>query len=130
MMRLDHVQLAMSPGGEERARAFFSSILGMREEEKPVPLSGRGGAWFRTGGAVLHLGVEEGFRPQRKAHPAFLVGDLEALAGRLAAADHAVEWDEALPGRRRFYSADPFGNRIEFIADGDGFSQEDQQDHG
>jgi hypothetical protein len=27
-----------------------------------------------------------------------------------------VTWDDALPGERRFYSEDPWGNRIEFLA--------------
>ena len=122
-VKLDHIQLAMPPGQEDRARAFFIDLLGMHEEAKPFPLSERGGAWFRRGEVILHLGVEATFQPQKKAHPAFLVADLNALAARLAAADYAVDWDDALPERRRFYSSDPFGNRIEFMADGDGFSQ-------
>jgi hypothetical protein len=32
---------------------------------------------------------------------------------RLAAADVAVAWDDAIPGVRRFHVADPFGNRLE-----------------
>lgn len=121
--RLDHVQLAMPPGEESKARAFFSDILGMSEDVKPEPLASRGGCWFRAGGAILHLGVEGEFAPQRKAHPAFCVQDLDALAKRLADAGLQVVWDDALPDRRRFYTADPFGNRLEFIREGDGFGQ-------
>ena len=95
----------------------------MAEEQKPYPLSERGGAWFRSADTIVHLGVESEFRPQKKAHPAFLVSNLDQLAAKLADCGYEVKWDEALPDRRRFYCADPFGNRIEFMADGDGFSQ-------
>jgi hypothetical protein len=121
--RLDHVQLAMATGGEEKARGFFRDILGMAELPKPAALAGRGGCWFSSQAAIIHLGVEAEFRPQKKAHPAFCVAGIDELAGRLAAAGHTVEWDDALPDRRRFYTADPFGNRIELIRDGDGFGQ-------
>ena len=113
----------MPPGGEDSARSFFCDILGMVEEEKPFPLSERGGAWFRIGETIIHLGVEDPFQPQKKAHPAFLIADLDELAERLAKAGHPVTWDEALPNRRRFYSSDPFGNRIEFMLEGQGFQQ-------
>jgi catechol 2,3-dioxygenase-like lactoylglutathione lyase family enzyme len=121
--RLDHIQLAMPPGGEEQTRAFWVGVLGMTEEVKPEPLASRGGCWFRTGGVIVHLGVEKDFVPQKKAHPAFCVPDFDGLAQRLTAAGYLVTWDDALPARRRFYTADTFGNRIEFITDGDGFGQ-------
>ena len=95
----------------------------MAEDEKPEPLRARGGCWFRGGTALVHVGIEADFRPQRKAHPAFVVEDLEALAARLEAAGHPVSWDEVLPDRKRFYTADPFGNRIEFLRAGDGFGE-------
>lgn len=121
--RLDHIQLAMPSGGEARARAFWSGLLGMQEEVKPAPLASRGGCWFRSGSVIVHLGVEQDFAPQKKAHPAFCGRDLDGLALRLAGAGYPVIWDDALPERRRFYTADPFGNRIEFLQNGDGFGQ-------
>ena len=71
--------------------------------------------WFRSGEAQVHLGIEDDFRPARKAHPALLVVNLEALTERCAAAGFAVSADEPLPGYRRAYVADPFGNRIELL---------------
>jgi len=121
--RLDHIQLAIPIGGEPQARTFFGLLLGMREEEKPEPLASRGGCWFRSGAVILHLGVEREFVPQKKAHPAFCVEDLAALAGRLEKSGYPVIWDDALPSRRRFYTADPFGNRIELMRKGDGFGE-------
>jgi catechol 2,3-dioxygenase-like lactoylglutathione lyase family enzyme len=111
-MRLDHVQVAAPPGCEEAARAFYGGLLGLAELEKPEPLRSRGGVWFEQ----LHVGVEEDFAPARKAHPALQVDDLDALAERLAAAGAPVQWDESLPDVRRFYTADPWGNRIELLA--------------
>ena len=96
------------------ARAFYRDALGMTEVEKPELLKPRGGCWFRAGAAEIHIGVEEGFAPARKAHPAFRVSgeELDALAARLG----EVQWDESLPGVRRFYVADPWGNRVEILA--------------
>ncbi|MDB6167632.1 MAG: hypothetical protein JWM88_496 [Verrucomicrobia bacterium] len=121
--RLDHLQLTMPAGEEEKARAFFGGLLGMQEQTKPAPLAGRGGCWFRAGEAFLHVSVEREFAPQKKGHPAFCVQDLQALAGRLERARCTVTWDTTLPGRTRFFTADPFGNRIECLLDGEGFSQ-------
>jgi hypothetical protein len=95
----------------------------MTEEEKPQPLRSRGGCWFRAGGSVVHLGVERAFQAQRKAHPAFVVADIAAFADLLTRAGYVVTWDASLPDRQRFYTSDPFGNRIELIRDGDGFTQ-------
>jgi catechol 2,3-dioxygenase-like lactoylglutathione lyase family enzyme len=120
---LDHVQLAMPRGGEGRARAFYGDLLGMAELEKPAPLAARGGCWFAAGGAQIHIGVEDPFTPARKAHPALLVDDLDGLVARLRAAGADVLEDSAGLDRRRFYAADPFGNRLELIARGDGFSE-------
>ena len=122
VLGLDHVQLAIPRGGETVARAFYGGLLGLVEETKPEPLASRGGCWFRAEGTVLHLGMEETFVPARKAHPAFLVADLDAARAELAAAGAPVVPDDSLPDVRRFYSADPFGNRIELIQREDGFS--------
>lgn len=114
---LDHVQIAAPPGCEPTARAFYGDLLGLPELEKPSALHGRGGAWFACGGQALHVGVEEGFSPARKAHPALLstAAGLDGLAARLAGAGHPVEWSDDLPGVRRFYTADPWGNRLELL---------------
>ncbi|WP_311209806.1 MULTISPECIES: VOC family protein [unclassified Aeromicrobium] len=111
---LDHVQVAIPAGGEDAARGFYGVLLGMTEETKPPVLAARGGCWFTSGSAVLHLGVEDPFSPARKAHPAFLVDDLDAVEAVLEAAGHAcVRSDGEIPGVERFHSFDPFGNRVE-----------------
>jgi catechol 2,3-dioxygenase-like lactoylglutathione lyase family enzyme len=112
---IHHVQLACPPGSEAVLRAFYDGVLGLGEIPKPPALAARGGCWFRGHGIELHLGVEDDFRPARKAHPGLLVRDLAAWAARLRAAGYPVQPDGDFPGMRRFYSQDPLGNRLEFL---------------
>lgn len=110
-----HVQLAMPPGKEDDARRFYCDVLGFEELPKSENLRKRGGAWFRSGAAEVHVGVEQDFRPAKNAHPALLVTGLGALAERCRAAGFETKTDEALTGYNRFSITDPFGNRIEFL---------------
>jgi catechol 2,3-dioxygenase-like lactoylglutathione lyase family enzyme len=113
----DHVQVAIPAGGQDAARRFYGELLGMTELTKPPVLARRGGCWFTSGAAVLHLGVEEPFAAAAKAHPAFLVTDVDELAALLQGQGYAVTWSSGdIPGVHRFHSADPFGNRLEFQA--------------
>lgn len=112
---LDHVQIAIPAGGEDEARRFFGELLGLDEIARPGELSNRGGCWFALGDRQLHLGIDPDFRPARKAHIAVAVGEFAELRGRLEAAGHPVRDDVPIGGRERFFSDDPFGNRIEFI---------------
>ena len=118
LMRIDHVQLAMPPGGEAQARAFYRDGLGIAEIPKPPHLAARGGCWFENGALKVHLGVDPDFRPARKAHPAFLVVDLAGLIAQLEKGGFGVMWDAPLEGYTRVYVDDPFGNRIELMEPG------------
>jgi len=113
--RLDHVQLAMPAGGEDAARRFYAVTLGIPEVRKPEHLAKRGGCWFENGLVKIHLGVDQDFRPARKAHPALVVSDLSALIKRLADNGYRVVEDEPLEGYDRRYVDDPFGNRVELM---------------
>lgn len=112
---LDHVQLAMPEGEEDKARAFYRDILGLDEVAKPASLAGRGGVWFEKGALKLHLGVEKDFKPARKAHPAFLVNDINVFQNACEVSGYTTIRDNSLPGYDRFYINDPFGNRIEIL---------------
>jgi catechol 2,3-dioxygenase-like lactoylglutathione lyase family enzyme len=116
LVAIDHVQLAMPPGKENEARAFFVGGLGMTEVAKPAELAKRGGCWFECGPVQLHIGVEADFRPAKKAHPAFRSRNYEALLERLRNAGVAVADAGDISGVRRCHIHDPFGNRIELIA--------------
>jgi catechol 2,3-dioxygenase-like lactoylglutathione lyase family enzyme len=113
---IDHIQIAMPAGEEERARAFYVTVLGFQEIPKPAELAKRGGAWFQSQNVQLHLGVEEDFKPARKAHPAFIVGDLDGLIATVQAAGYETDTSQpALDGYKRAHFFDPFGNRIELM---------------
>jgi hypothetical protein len=114
-LALDHVQIAIPKGGEGPCRAFWGDLVGLREIPKPEALQARGGLWFALAGSELHLGVEDHFTPAQKAHPGFRCTGITALAAQLEAADHALTWDTAIKGRKRFFTKDPFGNRLEFL---------------
>jgi catechol 2,3-dioxygenase-like lactoylglutathione lyase family enzyme len=114
---LDHVQVIAPAGGTEDARRFYTDLVGLEEIERPETMGGTG-AWFRAGSQELHVSEHEPFAPATKAHPAFELegGELDELAAKLESAGVGVEWDERLPGARRFYAADPAGNRLEFLS--------------
>lgn len=112
---IDHVQVAIPKGGEGEARRFYDAFLGLGERPKPDSLAARGGCWFESGQVKVHCGVEEPFRAARKAHVAFQVDDVAALAARARAGGFETADDEPLPGHDRVYIYDPFGNRLEFL---------------
>jgi catechol 2,3-dioxygenase-like lactoylglutathione lyase family enzyme len=116
IVRLDHVQLAMPRGREDEAEAFYAGLLGFVRVPKPEPLASRGGCWFTRGATALHLGVEDDFRPARKAHPAFVVRGLPALVATLEGAGVGVRPNPDAEAGQGAYVDDPFGNRIELIA--------------
>jgi catechol 2,3-dioxygenase-like lactoylglutathione lyase family enzyme len=115
VLMIDHVQLAIPAGGEALARDFYAGILGLREVPKPANLAARGGAWFGSAGARIHLGIEADCRPSAKAHVALLVDDLHAIVARCAERGYRIAQGEPIPGYERAYVRDPFGNRIELM---------------
>jgi hypothetical protein len=114
-LALDHVQLAIPPGSEDDCRKFYIDLVGMTELPKPPVLAARGGIWLRADDLEIHLGVEDEFRPARKAHPGISVSNIDVLAERLTRAGRPVTWDDSSPGTRRFFTTDNLGNRLEFI---------------
>ena len=118
-LRIHHVQIVIPRGGESRAGAFYADLLELRRLEKPAALRHLGGMWFALtdDGAQLHLGIEEPFRPARKAHVGIVVPDLARTRASLEAAGHAIVVETQLDGCRRFYTEDPFGNRLEILAE-------------
>lgn len=115
---LDHVQVAVPPGGEDDARRFYGDLLGLPEIPKPAGVRASGGVWFGCGAQELHIGIQEGFAPASKAHPGLLVSPdaLDGLAATLLTAGVELQWDTRIPERRRFYALDPWGNRVELSA--------------
>jgi catechol 2,3-dioxygenase-like lactoylglutathione lyase family enzyme len=100
-LAIDHVQLAMPAGEEETARKFYSDVLGMNEIPKPPELAKRGGCWFESGSVQIHMGVEDGFRPAKKAHPALRCNHYDGLVLKLRASGIRVDEPNDIPGVRR-----------------------------
>lgn len=115
VVAIDHVQLAMPPGEEATAVAFYEGVLGIPRVAKPPHLAARGGCWFEDPPLRVHLGVEADFRPARKAHPALVVDGLGDLLDRCRAVGAEVRQGDAVNGLGQFYVDDPFGNRIELL---------------
>jgi len=114
VLGLDHVQLPMAPGGEDLARGFWTGVLGLPEVRKPASLAGRGGVWFQCGPQQIHCGVEAELTPGRR-HPALLVDDLDRAREALEKAGRPVRHEPEIPGYRRLFTEDPFGNRVELM---------------
>ena len=112
---IEHVQVAMPPGGEDVARGFYRDLLGLPEVPKPAHLAVRGGCWFEDGDVKVHLGIEPDFRAARKAHPALMVDGLTELTAALVGAGYVVTETDPEDAQNRAYVDDPFGNRIELI---------------
>jgi catechol 2,3-dioxygenase-like lactoylglutathione lyase family enzyme len=116
--RLDHVQICIPFGEEERAREFYARVLGLEEIEKPDALKPSGGLWFKMADVQLHIGVEE-MQGKSKRHPAFEVEGLEQIREHLRENQVKVKEETPVPGLNRFSFFDPFGNRIEFMEKSD-----------
>lgn len=114
-LEIDHVQIAIPKDGEDQGRAFFGDLLEMTELPKPMDMAARGGCWFATANHQIHLGVEANFHAAKKAHVALSTGGLDELRARLERAGYKTEDDSDINGRKRFFTHDPFGNRIEFM---------------
>jgi catechol 2,3-dioxygenase-like lactoylglutathione lyase family enzyme len=112
---IDHVQLAMPAGQEDKARAFYRDILGLPETPKPPELAQRGGCWFETERVRIHLGVDTNFRAATKAHPGLLVSNLQAIIDLCREAGLEIVPDTPLDDFQRVFVNDPFGNRLELI---------------
>lgn len=112
-MNLSHINVSMPKGGEEKARSFYSGLLGLKEIPKPEPLRVRGGVWFDAGGLDVHVSVQEsGWEADAQRHFGLDCADVEGLRAKLKAA--GVETDDGRPAPwKRFFLRDPFGNRIE-----------------
>lgn len=115
ILALDHMQIAIPKGSEDTVRPFYFA-LGFQEVPKPAALSGRGGFWAVCGALNLHFGVDPKFAPATKAHPAFVMADLDETVTRLEQLGHAVMWDTKLVDVRRCFASDPVCNRVELIA--------------
>jgi len=112
--RINHVQVCIPPGAEERAREFYGRVLGLAEIPKPAALRERGGLWYEVADVQLHIGVEEPAGPSKR-HPAFEVEDVGAVRSYLEGRGVRTRDEPEVEGFARFSFYDPFGNRFELM---------------
>jgi predicted enzyme related to lactoylglutathione lyase len=115
ILNIDHIQITIPVTSEDRARAFYSGILGFTEIEKPPQMVQRKSIWFVAGAVNLHLGIEPHFHPAKRAHPAFVVEGLDAILAACERAGLITKPDTSFNGFRRVHVFDPFGNRLELM---------------
>ena len=115
ILSIDHVQIAIPIASENRARAFYSGILGFTEVAKPPQMAERKSIWFIAGAVNLHLGIEPDFTPAKRAHPALIVEGLDAILAACERAAISAKPNTSFNGFRRVHVFDPFGNRLELM---------------
>lgn len=115
ILRLDHLQVCIPIGMEEKAREFYTGILGLEEIEKPDSLKPNGGLWYNAGDIQIHIGVEEA-ENNSKRHPAFQIDNFEEVKKYLEEKGVKIKEETPIPGVKRFSFLDPFNNRIEFLS--------------
>jgi catechol 2,3-dioxygenase-like lactoylglutathione lyase family enzyme len=109
--RLDHVNVTAPEELEDETLTWYRDTLGLEEIEKPRGTRPRG-AWFQIGDAELHVSIDE-HNPHKTSHFGLIVDDYDAVIGRLRSARSHIEQADVIPGRHRFYTRDPAGNRVE-----------------
>jgi catechol 2,3-dioxygenase-like lactoylglutathione lyase family enzyme len=126
--RVQHVSIPVPPNSGEKARVFYSGILGMPEKAVPRELDSSLLTWFCAGDDEheIHCFTDPDYQNRSTgAHLCLEVDDLPAIRSRFE--DHGVTVEDtiAIHNRPRFFVRDPFGNSLE-IAQIDGPYQEGQ----
>ena len=112
--RIDHVSITAPEELLEDVTSWYESCLGLERIEKPQGTRPEG-AWFRAGDQELHVSVDP-HNPPHSAHFAFLVDDSRRVVDALRSSGCHIEQASTIPGRHRFFTRDPAGNRIEFTS--------------
>lgn len=114
---LDHVTVTSPEELESEVVAWYRDVLGLESVPKP-PGAGERGAWLKAGDQQVHISVHP-HNPPEKAHYCLVVEDFGAAIDALRAAGCHIEQASSISGRRRLFTRDPAGNRIEVMAWGD-----------
>ncbi len=113
ILSLEHVSVTSPEELEEEVVSWYRDCLNLQEMDKPQGTRSKG-AWFAIGEQQVHVTIDE-HNPPKIAHFGLVVDDFDALVERLRGAGCHIEQASPIPGRRRFYTRDPAGNRIEII---------------
>ena len=115
---LEHVSVTCPEDLENEVTTWYRDLLGLNEMEKPAGTRSKG-AWFQIGDQQIHVTIDE-HNPPKVSHFGLVIDDFAEAVERLRSAGCHIEQASAIPGRRRCYTRDPAGNRIEIISLEDG----------
>ena len=114
VLAIEHVSISSPEDLEDEVVAWYRDTLGLEQMDKPEGTRDAG-AWFSVGDQQLHVTIDE-HNPPKKAHFGLVVDDFGDIVERLRSAGCHIEQAGVIPGRHRFYTRDPAGNRIEVIS--------------
>jgi catechol 2,3-dioxygenase-like lactoylglutathione lyase family enzyme len=114
LTRLDHVTITSPEVLIDEVLAWYRDTLGLEEIKKPGGTRTQGG-WFKLGDQEVHVTLDE-HNPHKVAHFGVAVDDFDAVVEQLRQAGCHIEQAGEIPGRHRFYTRDPAGNRIEIAS--------------
>ena len=112
--KINHIQICIPKGEEERGREFYCETLGLNEIEKPDSLKANGGFWLEVANIQLHIGTEN-IDGISKRHPAFEIDNLNEVKKYLIKKCVRIKEEDKIPGINRFSIFDYWNNRIELI---------------
>ena len=107
---VDHVDITAPEELAEETTAWYRDRLGLEQLD-----SDRAGGRFAVGDQELHITLDP-HNPSEKAHFCLLVENFEAIVAALREAGSHIEQARQIRGRRRFYTRDPAGNRLEIAS--------------
>jgi catechol 2,3-dioxygenase-like lactoylglutathione lyase family enzyme len=110
---LEHVAITCPDDLVDDVIGFYEDVFGLQRLTKPEGARPKG-AWLKLGVGELHISIDE-HNPPKAAHFAIQVSDLDEAVTRLRNANCHIEQAAPVVGRKRFYTRDPAGNRIEVL---------------
>ncbi|HYI44922.1 MAG TPA: VOC family protein [Actinomycetota bacterium] len=113
VLGIDHVHVTAPTELLDDVIEWYRNSLRLQELDKPEGTRPEG-AWFLAGSQEVHLSVDE-HNPPKTAHFGIVVDDHEAVLEALREAGCHIEQATKIPGRFRFYTRDPAGNRLEIV---------------
>jgi catechol 2,3-dioxygenase-like lactoylglutathione lyase family enzyme len=111
---VNHVTVTAPEDLEQETVDWYDSCLGLQPIEKPDGTGERGG-WFQAGDQEIHVSIDQ-HNPHHAAHFALVVTDFDEIIERLRNANCHVEQARPIPGRKRCFTRDPAGNRVELMS--------------
>lgn len=118
VIRLQHASVPMPAGGNDQARHFYGETLGLTEIAPPAVLGPERFVWFTVGdsGDEIHVYTDDRGPNSPGQHLCLQVEDPDAVRATLSANGYPTDDTDAIPNRPRFFTRDPFGNRVEISA--------------